>query len=270
MNMTQLTLPIKNVHIFSPSGQADHNHILSSAVKDSVITNDDLVTLENYAQAIFAGHHISDDLKKKGYELNAKLFAYYLQNDKPTLESQVSLLLSKELGIYPDTFGKINPAHASVCYSITEPNRNTFTVLENIAQKEWYYEVQTSFELDEANVYLTITSINDVLNELKTALEKHNADMVEVASKAISATKVNVDIPEIGSKEYQIKDLVNYLHKLKDSQAHDDIQLSVLKKYTDDDICDLPYYDDTCDIRSQYEIELSSEIDDLIENLDFE
>lgn len=107
--------------------------------------------------------------------------------------------------------------------------------------------------------------MNGIVNEIKAAYQSHVVSMTEIAKKALEVVRFNIEnVPELNDKDYQVKQLLNYLEELKDVQGLDEVQGKVLRKHTDGDICHLEIYDDTCDLRSQYQSDLETAIDEII------
>lgn len=112
-------------------------------------------------------------------------------------------------------------------------------------------------------------SNNQIIAAIHAAFAKSNEEMVALAQEQVKTLQHNLAIKEIGDHDWQVNEAIKYVTSFKDEDILDEIQGNVLSGFiNDEEIEDLEVYDETCDLRSQYQSDIDDKIDAVIECLE--
>ncbi|MGP5057628.1 hypothetical protein ACTXIV_02735 [Psychrobacter celer] len=113
------------------------------------------------------------------------------------------------------------------------------------------------------------TSNNQIIAAIHAEFAKSNEQMRSQAKECIKTMQRNLSIEEIGDHDWQVNETIKHVTGFKDVDILDEVQGNVLRRFVnDEEIEDLEVYDETCDLRSQYQSDIDDEIDAVIECLE--
>ena len=98
---------------------------------------------------------------------------------------------------------------------------------------------------------------NHIIKAVDDAYAKSNEAMLEQAKKVIETLQYNLNEEMLGEHDYQVDTSIEVVESYKDEGILDEAQNFVLIDFTDGHISDLEEYDETCDLRSEYQDEIN-------------
>lgn len=108
---------------------------------------------------------------------------------------------------------------------------------------------------------------NQIIKAVDDAYAKSNETMLEKAKKVIETLQYSLNEEMLGEHDYQVDTSIEVVESYKDEGILDEVQNFVLIDFTDGHISDLEQYDETCDLRSEYQDEINFELDEVIQKL---
>ena len=112
-------------------------------------------------------------------------------------------------------------------------------------------------------------SNNQIIAAIHAEFAKSNEQMGALARECIRTMQHNLSIKEVGDHNWQVNETIKQVTGFKDVDILDEVQGNVLSSFTDDkEIEDLEVYDETCDLRGQYQSDIDDEIDAVVEYLE--
>ena len=104
---------------------------------------------------------------------------------------------------------------------------------------------------------------NEIIQATKDAYEENKKHFFEKADIALKDFSENIKNFHVDDLDEELEKAINLVTSYKDHDILDEVQLYVLLKYSDD-IMELDEYDETCDLRGVYQLEIDSYIDETI------
>lgn len=104
---------------------------------------------------------------------------------------------------------------------------------------------------------------NEIIQATKDAYEENNKYFFEKADIALKDFSENIKNFHVDDLDEELEKAIKLVTLYKDHDILDEVQLYALLKYSDD-IMELDEYDETCDLRGVYQLEIDSYIDETI------
>lgn len=104
---------------------------------------------------------------------------------------------------------------------------------------------------------------NEIIQAVKDAYEENKKYFFEKADIALKDFSENIKNFHVDDLEEELEKAINLVTLYKDDGILDEVQLYTLLKYSDD-IMQLDEYDETCDLRGVYQLDIDCYIDETI------
>ena len=104
---------------------------------------------------------------------------------------------------------------------------------------------------------------NEIIQATKDAYEENKKHFFEKADIALKDFSENIKNFHVDDLDEELEKAINLVTLYKDHDILDEVQYYALLNYSDD-IMELDEYDETCDLRGVYQLEIDSYIDETI------